>query len=176
MAAATRATLARDFGAQHPSALSAHMHLGAALAAQGHHARAVELLRTTHAEQIAAHGKPEHPDCLETAWRLGSLLAVAGTPASDAGAAVTLLRSTADHQAAMLGGEHPRTLRTLVKLAEALLATRAEGGEAAEAAQDEASRLLQRAAPAQRAVLDSGHPDLEKTRALVAAFGGMEIQ
>ena len=146
-----------------------------------------------HADQVVAHdGDAAHPDVLETAWRLGSLLAEGGTPASDADAAVALLRDTAARQAAALGGGHPRTLRTRVSLGEALLAlAAARGGGArrggsgggdgdgvgvsdrsrgeAAAAVDEAAGLFAACEAAQRAALGAGHHDLLRTSALAAA-------
>ena len=110
------------------------------------------------------HGSEAHPDCLETAWRLGDLLAEPRTEVSDADEAAELLRATAAHQEALLGGAHPRRWRTLVSLAIALLAMRGDG---AAAARDEATSLLERAEAAQRAALGGGHPDVVKTATLL---------
>ena len=72
-------------------------------------------------------------DCLETAWRLGDLLAEPRTEVSDADERRVL---AAAHQEELLGGSHPRRSRTLVSLAGALLAMQGDG---AAAARDEAT-------------------------------------
>lgn len=164
----TREALRRAFGEAHPSVLGADMHHGAVLHARGEHARAADVLRRTHAAQVEAHGGETHPDALETAWRLGALLAAPNTPVTDAAEAASLLRATAAHQAKQLGSEHPRTSRSLVSLGEALLLL--SGGSESGGGADEAARLFEVCEAAQSAVLDATHPDLIKTRSLRAAL------
>ena len=164
LASDAREALTRELGASHPFTLGAAMHHGAALRAQGHRARASDVLRAALKEQVAVHGSESHPDCLETAWRLGDLLAEPRTEVSDADEAAALLRATAAHQEELLGGAHPRRWRTLVSLAVALLAMRGDG---AAAARDEAVALLERAEAAQRAALGGGHPDVVKAATLL---------
>jgi hypothetical protein len=148
------------------------MHWAAALHANGSHERAARLLREVHAAQVETFGEA-HPDCLETAWRLGALLGSPGTPTADAPAAAALLRATASHQAALLGDGHPRTLRTRVSLAEALLAIPVPGADGrAGAVTDtvaEAAELLSACEAGQRAVLGEAHPEYQRTRSLAAA-------
>ena len=69
-------------------------------------------------------------------------------------------------QAEVLGGEHPRALRTRVSLGEALLA-RAQGADRAEGAE-----LFVRCEAALGAALDPRHPDLVRTRALATVCPG----
>ena len=164
LASDAREALTRELGASHPFTLGAAMHHGAALRAQSHHARAADVLRAALKEQVSVHGSESHPDCLETAWRLGDLLAEPRTEVSDADAAAALLRATAAHQEALLGGSHPRRSRTLVSLAGALLGMQGDG---AAAARDEATSMLERAEEAQRAALGGGHPDVVKTATLL---------
>ena len=186
LATTTHSVLCADFGESHPSALSASMHVGAALHACGQSARAVVLLRRVLAAQTAAHGE-RHPDALESAWRLGAALITAGgretctdseacpdskacTDSEARGAAcgddieeaVALLRATASHYEAQVGSSHPRTLRALVGLGEALLV---RGGEASVA---EAARVLPRCHTAQCEALETGHRDLQRTQNALA--------
>ena len=153
------------------------MHCGVAVLARGDDARAAELLQACHAAQVDAHSSEEHPDVLETAWRLGSLLVTqsqrqrqrqrqrggGATPAAQLAFATELLRSTAAKQAEVVGAQKPPTLRTRVSLAEALLLT------AVTADAKEARKLLAGCQAGLSAVLNPTHPDLEKTRALLAA-------
>ena len=75
MARAAVAALRSSLGEEHPSVLSAQVHVGMVLAASGRAEEAVELLRKVHAAQLTAHhGEESHPDALETAWRLGCAL------------------------------------------------------------------------------------------------------
>ena len=155
----TRAMLERQLGPTHPTVLRAMMHHGVAQQAQGEHARAAELLRTVLSAQTELHGA-EHPDVLETTWRLGALLLTQGNRKSIEEAEV-ILRRTAERQTTAIGAEHPGTLRTLCSLGEVLMAL---GGH-----ECEAGSLFERCEAAQRVVLDASHPDLDKTRALLAA-------
>ena len=84
--------------------------------------------------------------------------------------AVELLRATGVRQALTLGSEHPRTLRSHVSLAEALLCMDACNHTTDHA--EEAKDLLSQSESAQRVVLDSRHPLLVKTRALVTKIRG----
>ena len=81
---------------------------------------------------------------------------------ADNDAAVELLRRTAATQARVVGARHPATLRTLVGLGEALILV---GGTSNIG---EAHALFAECEAGQRALLDSEHPDLIKTRSLVA--------
>ena len=109
--------------------------------------------------QVKARGE-DHPDTLSTAWRLGELLLVAGTAVTDITEATLLLRTTAAHQARVLGDQHPNALRTRVSLGEALVSSdRLEDTE-------EARSILVECEGAQQAVLDEDHPDVVKTASL----------
>ena len=153
--------LRRALGEEHPSVLSAAMHHALVMHAQGATPLAVEKLRGVHAAQERVHGKRDHPDVLETGWRLGAMLGVAEPPAGDAPAAAALLHTVAEYHSAQLGGSHPRTLRTLVSRGEALMAT----GDDEDAS--EAARVLAECEVSQRAVLEPSHPDLLKCRRLL---------
>ena len=145
------------------------MHQGAVMHARGEHSSAVEVLSATHAAQTQALGE-SHPDALESAWRLGTLLGTASTPATDGNSAVKLLRRTAELQTTQLGEAHPRTLRTLLSLGEALVAMAGGDGlgEALLAHAAEAAQLFHKAEAGMAALLEPEHPDLVKAKALAA--------
>ena len=149
------------------------MHWGAALHATGAFPRAAEMLRAVHAAQVADHGEA-HPNSLETAWRLGSVLGNPLNPEADCPAATLLLRATAAHQATLLGEGHPRTLRTRVSLAETLLAMGGGDGLAEGLMAAEAAEVLAACEAGQRAVLGEGHPEYQRTRELVNAGAARE--
>jgi len=176
MANAAVAALRTTFGEDHPSVLSARMHVGMVLTASGRAEEAVELLRQVHAAQLKIHhGEESHPDPLETAWRLGCALILATPPSicspppasppllslAEDTEAITLLRATADLQAQQLGSEHPRTLRSLVSLAGAMLAA----GGAARAT--EAVTLARKCVASQRLLLDPRHADIGRAEKIL---------
>ena len=161
LAKSSHETLSGDFGQSHPSTLTAAMHHGMALHVLGKHVEAAEVLRAVHDSQVQALGGESHPDVLETAWRLGAVLAAPGTAVSDGEAAVTLLRATASRYSNQLGKNHPRTLRASVLLGEALV--RMGTGSMAEAAS-----IFEACEAALHPVVDKQHPDLLKCQALAA--------
>ena len=168
---ATHAVLVRDYGASHPKSRYAAMHWGGALHAMGDLTRAAELLRDTHSAQVASHSV-DHPDALETAWRLGSVLAdshLDHPKAKNCTEAVELLRATARHQARLLGEHHPRTLRTRVSLAQALLAMGGGKGHDEGPVAVEASGILATCERQQLTVLGEAHPEYKRTQRLAAA-------
>ena len=150
--------------------------------------KAAELLKKAYKAQIAAHnGNDSHPDVLETAWRLGTLLADEGNLAhfsfftidvatlepsaalaslqggdTNAYAAIKLLRLTSAKYEEQLGETHPRTLRTLASLSEAMML------DGYPPFLLEAKGLLLKAEAGQKALLDEGHPELARTVELLA--------
>ena len=204
LAEATHDALVKQFGENHPMALCALMHVGASLYNRATQQRvqmpngssnngddvvkAAELLKKAYKAQIAAHnGNDSHPDVLETAWRLGTLLADEGNLAhfsfftidvatlepsaalaslqggdTNAYAAIKLLRLTSAKYEEQLGETHPRTLRTLASLSEAMML------DGYPPFLQEAKGLLLKAEAGQKALLDEGHPELARTVELLA--------
>jgi tetratricopeptide (TPR) repeat protein len=165
LAASTHASLARQLSTKHPTVLSASVARAVALAALGECSRAEEILADVLPEQRVAHGV-DHPDVLETAWRLGALRAqrssrsASATDGAELATAELSLRDTAARQAEVLGAKHPRTQRTMVSLAETLTSL---------GRLEEARGLLAGCVESLRAVVDAMHPDLLRAEGLLDA-------
>ena len=205
-----RRRLEADLGWEHPTSLWAAVHLAAVLqaralaraeggaagaggsgseqgssssAAAEQWAAAERGFRRAHDAQRRVLGE-SHPDTLESAWRLGELLArrgAAAAPGLDVGEsggsaaeAVTLLRHAAERQAEVLGCDHHRTLRSRLSLAEAMLA--AEGGRPAAGSgrggPAAAAATIAGVLEGLEAALDAKHPAIARAREVASRLGG----
>jgi hypothetical protein len=201
-----RRRLEADLGWEHPTSLWAAVHLAAVLqaralaraercatgaggsgreqgssssaAAAEQWAAAERGFRRAHDAQRRVLGE-SHPDTLESAWRLGELLArrgAAAAPGLDVGEsggsaaeAVTLLRHAAERQAEVLGGDHHRTLRSRLSLAEAMLAAEGGSGRGGPAA---AASTIAGVLEGLEAALDAKHPAIARAREVASRLGG----